>query len=242
MRWAVDGDVVLYSVCFAAQDDPFEFAARSARVFLENLMQTLKADGIDVYLTGKGNYRVELGCDQFPYKGTRKKEKPAHFHELKRYMIENLEAILTEGKEADDALATAACTLGHGIATIDKDLWGVPGWHYNWNKKEFSMVSPEAADRVFYTQLLKGDSSDNIPGLFQRLGKKCTAKVLYPLDFIETPKEMYDYVYSVYSDAYDTVGICPDDKHEVLTDWLTRQGRQLWMQRKEGEIWNAPQS
>ena len=242
MRWAVDGDVVLYSVCFAAKDDPFSFAARSVRVFLENLMATLNADGIDVYLTGEGNYRKELGCDAYPYKGTRKKEKPPHFYEMREYLIENLGAIEINGKEADDALATAACQLGHGIATIDKDLWGVPGWHYNWNKQEVSCVSPEAANRVFYTQLLSGDSSDNIPGLFKRLGKKVTKKVLEPLDWMTEPTEMYDYVYKVYSEAYDNVGMCLDDKVKVLDDWLLRQGRQLWMQRSDGEMWNAPKS
>ena len=240
MRWAVDGDVVLYSVCFAAQDDPFEFAARSARVFLENLMYDLRAEGLDVYLTGEGNFRKELGCDVFPYKGTRKSEKPNHFYDLKTYMINNLGAVVIDGMEADDQLAIDACTKGSGIATIDKDLWGVPGPHYNWKHKEVSYVSPEAADRTFYQQLLKGDSSDNIPGLFKRLGKKVTARVLAPLDWMDEPNDMYDYVRGVYEDAYLDVGMCLDEMDKVLDDWLLRQGRQLYMLRSPDDQWNLP--
>ena len=101
-------------------------------------------------------------------------------------------------------------------------------------------MSPEDADRFFYTQLLTGDATDNIPGLFKRLGRKVTAAIKEPLEEMDTPEEMYAYVRQVYSDAYDKVGMCLDDKEEVIDGWLLKQARCLWIRRKEEEMWNAP--
>ena len=70
MRWGLDGDIILYSVAFAAKDDPIAFACRSARSVCEQIMQQLGAEGAEIYLTGDGNYRLQYGCDTYPYKGT----------------------------------------------------------------------------------------------------------------------------------------------------------------------------
>lgn len=240
MRWGVDGDIILYSVAFAAKDDPISFACRSARTACENIMRDLQADGCELYLTGDGNYRMELGCDAYPYKGNRKAEKPTHYAELKRYMVDTLGAEVVEGEEADDKMGWMACTQGHGIATLDKDLYGVPGWHWNWRKKELFNVSPEDADRFFYKQLITGDATDNIPGLFKRLGKKATKTVLDPLEDMTYAKDMYAYVRKVYEEAFDAVGMCLDEREQILDDWLLRQGRQLWIRREPQQMWSFP--
>jgi hypothetical protein len=244
MKWSLDGDIVLYAVAFAAKDDPIAYACRSVRTACQDIMYAVNAEAIDIYLTGSGNYRAEYGDDEFPYKGTRKQEKPEHFTELKRYMIEEMGAILIEGEEADDRMGIDAVQHGHGIATLDKDLNGIPGWHYRWKtrSKEAMLynVSPEDADRFFYTQLLTGDATDNIPGLSKRLGRKVMPAIKAPLQEMHDPKEMYEYVRSVYSDAYDAVGMCLDDKDEVIDNWLLKQGRCLWIRRAEGEMWDAP--
>jgi len=233
---------VLYAVCFAANNDPVSYACRSARSFCEKVMHSLNVEGADIYLTGKGNYRVAYGDADHPYKGNRSSDKPYHFEELRKYMIENLGAVLVEGEEADDVMGILGADLSHVICTLDKDLDGVPGLHYNWKRKELYWVTPEDADRFFYTQLLTGDSTDNIPGLFKRVGMKATKKIVEPIWEMEEPADMYDYVRDVYMEGYMKVGICPDDADTVIDDWLLRQGRMLWIRREEGEVWNAPQS
>ena len=240
MRWGLDGDIILYSVAFAAKDDPIAFACRSARSVCEQIMQQLGAEGAEIYLTGDGNYRLQYGCDTYPYKGTRKSEKPAHFAALKEYMIDSLGAELVQGEEADDKLGYMAYQHGYGIATLDKDLYGVPGWHWNWRRKELFNVSPEDADRFFYKQLLTGDATDNIPGLFRRLGQKATRTLLDPIEDMFEPAEMYAYVRDVYSQAFDKVGMCVDEKEQILDDWLLRQGRQLWIRREPEQMWEFP--
>ena len=71
---------------------------------------------------------------------------------------------------------------GWGIATLDKDLDGVPGWHYVWKGKREGVfyVTETEADRFFYTQMLTGDATDNIPGLFKMVGVKALAKTKAP--------------------------------------------------------------
>ena len=232
MRWGIDGDVVLYSVAFAAKDDPISYACNSVRSALQNIMDAVGAEGAEVYLTGGDNYRHQYAMPEYPYKGNRSGDKPEHFVELRKFMIDSLGAVVAEGEEADDLLGIDAVQRGHGIATIDKDLWGVPGWHYNFKRKELSEVSPEDADRFFYQQLLTGDSTDNIPGLYKMTGKKATQKVLNPIGEMTYVQEMYDYVHKVYTSALP----CYADVHDLLLGI----GRLLWIRRQEGELWTPP--
>jgi len=240
MRASVDGDIILYSVAFAAKNDSLAYACRSVRSAIESIMTTLNVEGADVYLTGKGNYRIEYGDVQYPYKGNRDKEKPDHFEGLSEYMTGTLGAIMVEGEEADDRMGIDGYAQTHIICTLDKDLDMIPGWHYNFRKKELYMVNPEDGERFFYKQLLTGDSTDNIPGLFKRLGKKVTKKVWEPLDEMYEPAEMYAYVRGIYKQqALDIVAPVNDDD---IDRWLLHQGRQLWIRRHEGEMWDAPTS
>lgn len=104
------------------------------------------------------------------------------------------------------------------------------------------MVSPETADTFFYTQMLTGDATDNIPGLFKMVGMKATKKVIEPLHELETPEEMFAYVRDVYLEGYDKVGMCPDDRESVVDGWLKHIGRCLWIRREAGEMWDGPTS
>ena len=161
----------------------------------------------------------------------------AHTGQL-RDMQETLGAILVEGEEADDRIGIDGYAGTHIICTLDKDLDMIPGWHFNFRKKELYTVNPEDGDRFFYKQLLTGDATDNIPGLFKRLGKKVTKKVWEPLDEMYDPAEMFEYVRNVYiQQAEDiTAPVTTTD----IDNWLLKQGRQLWIRRTEGEMWEFP--
>jgi len=151
-----------------------------------------------------------------------------------------MDAVVAEGEEADDLLGIGAVQHGHGIATLDKDLNGIEGYHYNWKKKEVYVVSPESADIFFYKQLLTGDATDNIPGLYKMVGVKATQKVIEPLYELETPEEMYAYVRDQYLIGYDKVGMCPDERETIVDNWLSHIGKCLWIRREAGELWDAP--
>ncbi|WP_258304898.1 hypothetical protein, partial [Escherichia coli] len=79
-------------------------------------------------------------------------------------------------READDGFGFISmnCPLDV-IATRDKDMRMLPGWHLNWDTYELVKVEPgqfalEAGGKLyghkwFWTQMLWGDAADNTPGL-----------------------------------------------------------------------------
>lgn len=238
--WGIDADIIAYSVGFAADGDPVNYAIASARSMAQDIINHVGAEGF-LYLTGKTNYRTTEADPEFPYKGNRADaKKPRHLMDIREYLIDQLGAIVSEGEEADDLLGIGAVQSGHGIATIDKDLLGVPGWHYNWRTGVEVEVSEEEANRFFYLQMLTGDGTDNIPGLYKRVGKKATKKVKEPLESMDSPAAMYEHVRQVYLDGYDEVGMCLDDKESVVDRWLLSQARCLWIRREPGELWEPP--
>jgi 5'-3' exonuclease len=91
-------------------------------------------------------------------------------------MIKELNAVLVEGQEADDKMASSQ-TRDTVICSIDKDLWMVPGKHYDiaTGKK---VLSKDPGGLVlkgkkllgtgfawFCAQMLMGDTIDNIKGI-----------------------------------------------------------------------------
>jgi 5'-3' exonuclease len=135
------------------------------------------------------------------------------------------------------------------ICTRDKDLRMVPGWQYGWEcgaQREYGPVFVEHMGEIelldkkpaklvgtglkfFYSQLLTGDSVDNIPGL-PRCGPVAAFKALQDLD---TEKEMF----SVVREMYNEKGF--DDAY------LLEQGQLLWMVQETTEegkpvLWQFP--
>lgn len=97
--------------------------------------------------------------------------KPVHWQAIRDYLTEYHGAVVTEnGLEADDWLGMAATRLkeeGHCpiIATVDKDMAQIPGLYYHIEDKELYEISADQAMGKFYSQLMTGDRTDNIPGI-----------------------------------------------------------------------------
>ena len=106
------------------------------------------------------------------------------------------------------------------IVSLDKDFKQVAGWHYNFINHSHEYVNEEDAIRFFYKQILMGDSADNIIGLY-KVGPVKAEKMLKNC---ATEKEMYDVCVEMYGDE----------------ERVIENGRLLYLRRKEGEIWNAP--
>lgn len=133
--------------------------------------------GISEYtlvISGVSNYRNKISAN---YKVGR--VKPTYYAELRNKIL-NWGAIVQEQLEADDLIAVLHTKeykkdkASSVIATIDKDLYILPGLHYDWRRKEAKDVTPEYAQRWFFRQLLHGDRTDTIKGI-HRVGKE-TAK------------------------------------------------------------------
>lgn len=191
MRVLLDIDILRYQIGSIKAAHPFipnEFIpapeseiCRLTEDLIQHVIKINNADSYECVLSGKGNFRHEV-AKQEPYKGNRdpNTQRPYHYDTVGEYVIKNHPTIVVDDIEADDYLGIEQRkdlenTL---IATRDKDLLTVAGWHYRWacgeNQPERlkHWVEPFEARRFFFEQMLHGDSTDNIIGC----GKKIMMK------------------------------------------------------------------
>ena len=149
---------------------------------MEEIRKNTTCDEAFVAVKGHGNFRKDI-YDK--YKANRKDIEPhlkaalTYGHE---YMIEKYSAVMANGMEADDLVAIWAAEAremdkSYIIVGIDKDLLQIPGWHYNFVKKETQKISEDEGHLKLMLQCLTGDNSDNIPGI-KGVGPKKAEKIL----------------------------------------------------------------
>lgn len=190
---------------------------------MKRILQDLNAQAFKIYLTGSDNFRYKIYPE---YKANRKdKPRPRHWNALKEHLIVQWDAEMTNGCEADDAIgvdATSRRSDGAVVCSIDKDLRQIPGLHYNFVKQELNEVDEEEADRNFWMQMLTGDKSDNVPG-FPGFGTVGAAKLLE--SSTKATRTRAEVVLEKYLEA-------------STVQAFVRNGKCLWIWRKEGDIWN----
>lgn len=217
----IDADVIVYRVAFASEEEEEELClARAKDLIFEIVYTELNCDDYKAYITGHGNFR-EVVATTAPYKGNRKDfQRPKHYDALRAY-LQRLGAELVEGQEADDAIAIKAQEGPYWIVSIDKDFDQVPGWHYNFVKKEKYYITEEEGLRNFYTQILTGDRVDNIIGI-KGIGPVKAEKILKDCT---TEREYYDACVKAYDGDIARV---------------TENGVLLWLRRYPNQLWQPP--
>lgn len=226
----IDGDILVYRIGFTTQDVDEGIAKWRLDELLERIMAGCEAPESTIYLTSndRSNFRFELFPD---YKAHRKdKPKPIHYDFIRQTLVEDYMAEVVTGQEADDALGIALTedpTLI--VATIDKDLDQVPGWHYNFVKEKIYNISELEGWRSFYYQCLVGDKgTDNIEGC-PRIGD---VKATRSLEGCESESEMYNKVVEHYLNAYLNL--------EMAVEKLWLAGQLLWIRRAKNQSWTRP--
>lgn len=220
----LDADILCYRVAAASENETEDTAMQTLVSFVEDLMLFDLQDIFDFefFLTGKTNFRYDVAVTA-PYKGNRKdKPKPKHLALLRDYMTYAFGAKMSEGQEADDDIATRATEIGPEeciIVSLDKDFMQIPGWHYNFVKREKKWVTPEEGMRFFYTQVLMGDSADNIKGA-PGIGIKKAEKILADAN---TETELYQCCVEV-----------------MGADRVLEDARLLWLRREANQMWEPP--
>ena len=186
-------------------------------------MTAISHETRQIYIGGKGNFRYDIYPE---YKANRRDgDKPIHMKEMEEYLMAHWGAIKVDGEEVDDRVAWEQCTSKEEtcIVSIDKDLLGVPGWNYNYDKKTLRNITLEEADYAFAIQLLTGDSTDTIKGV-PRVGIKGAEKLLsFPLQ--ESWREI---VLKQYERAY------PGEGEKMMV----QNGQCLWMRRQPEQMWS----
>jgi 5'-3' exonuclease len=221
--------------------EPEGYAIYNVDQIMGSIIGVFSKPFVKVYLTGNVNFRTEL----YPqYKANRKAQKrPVHLNACKQHLLNRYKAVMEEPWEADDLIGVEATTLldkgkAYSICTIDKDLNCIPGDHYNFVKDTKYCVSPHEALLHFYTQVLTGDNTDNIPGI-KGVGPKTAAKIL---DGVKDEEEMYLRCYKAWAKS-----MFPEEEYIftgediVKVEKAIRQSAELlWISRRAGELWSPP--
>lgn len=217
-----------YVARHGAPHEPLAYCLHGVNKKLQSIENAVGATSRTIFLSHPLNRRETLYPE---YKANRADEhKPYWYEEIKDFLLDKQGAVYAEpGDEADDALGIAAMQDENSVVcSVDKDLDMIPSKHYNWSKNNIDKGVYETSDpeclRAFYAQLITGDSTDNIPGVFKRLGFKATAQRLMPLEGFTGAKQMYDYVVRLY-----------EGDHE----WVNLMAQLLWIKR-DNRLWVPP--
>jgi hypothetical protein len=225
MKALIDGDILVYRIGFASENEPESIAMARCSEFIEDLILFNGFGEYQGYLTGKTNFRNEIAVTA-PYKGNRKSAKPKHYQLLRDYMESAWDFTMIEDQEADDAIGIAAYEMEVGeycICSIDKDLDMLRGDHYNFVKDERYFITEEEGIKNFYKQLLMGDRVDNIIGI-KGIG---TVKAERLLKECKNENEMYLAILEAY---------------EGNAERVLENGRLLWIRRQPRQLWTPPGS
>jgi 5'-3' exonuclease len=198
-------------------------ARYNASDILNKLFAELNVQDYKLYLTGDTNFRYSIYPE---YKAQRLKvPKPEFLQDVKDYLVDEYDAEVSEGCEADDRLGVDQHIyieqgIDSRIVSIDKDLDQIIGYHYNPKHKREYVISPNDSIRFFYYQLLVGDSADNIKGA-KGIGPKKAESILQ--DCV-TELEHYEAVKDYFS--------CDEE--------LELNAQVLWIWRKPNDRWEVP--
>src|SRR3990167_600828 len=234
----VDCDILVYRVGFATQKNRFSEAQRQVDNWIEKILEEFDTTHFHLYLSdSEGNFRKEIDPN---YKANRKVEKPRHYEAIINYMLDEWDAEVAWGQEADDAMGIMQIRYLHEqnpnwredktvICTVDKDLNQVAGKHYNFITGQHYDITYEQGLYFFYHQLLTGDPVDNIIGL-KGIGKLKAAKML--LDCTTEP-ELFNAAYNAYKQVYNEESEC---RLEML-----KNGRLVKIRQYPEELWELPE-
>lgn len=226
----IDADLLVYRIGFTTLDVDEGIMRARLRESVNLILEATRAVAYKMYLTAD-NDQTAFRKQLYPeYKANRVAPRPKFYNEIRQLLVDTYDAEIVSGIEADDALGIHQTRELKGqdafavpglqtsvIVSIDKDLHQIAGCHYNFVKQQFADVTVEEALRYFYTQLLTGDSADNIKGVW-KCGPVKAAKILEGLD------DVYD-MFAAVRDAYG------NDEEMLLN------GRCLWIFKKPDDDW-----
>ena len=197
----IDIELVLYKCAAkaATEGTGLRSLIQMTEMAIDSIVMGCKASNYYLVVSGRNNFRKTLYAS---YKAGRP-PKPELYNPLCEAIRElNPKRWLYHDQlEADDTIsimATNGRTKNPIICSIDKDMLGVPAWHYNWNKDDWPReVSQTEADHNWLVQLLMGDSTDGIEGM-KGIGKVKAEKLIQKyrsiMDLQSVP-EMAKYIY-----------------------------------------------
>lgn len=242
----VDCDRMIYAAGFLSEKKledgttevaPINHALQIIKTSLEGILRLFDVENNDegcwLYLSGKDNFRYKIATIK-PYKGNRKQPKPYWYAEMRKYLVEMHGAILADGMEADDAVTMKAYEEADGvIVDQDKDYLQVPGLQYNPVKQEWLTISEHDAMINYWTQVLTGDTVDNITGC-PKIGKKKAVPILAGA---RTEQQCYKRCKEAYTKAYPDGCVTSEGLKISAENALHENMALLHLLRYDGDSW-----
>jgi len=215
----LDGHSLSYRAFFAL---PTSLATTSGQItnavygFTSMLIKLLAEDKPDLIAVAFDKGRPTVRLEQYADYKAGRTEAPDEFRQqlgLIREVLETLRIpiVEVEGHEADDAIATLACRAAEGgmeavIVTADRDFFQLvrPGIQVMFNRRGISdIVSYDVKavtdrfglppEKYLDYVALKGDPSDNIPGI-PGVGEKTASKLVQDFGSVEELLDRTDQV------------------------------------------------
>jgi 5'-3' exonuclease len=190
---------------------------------LQNLLDITFCDSFIMAVKGDNNFRNLLYPEYKLNRHADPNKQNVFVPVLRKLAIAEELAVPSHGCEADDLIriwSEQAKEFGEDyiICSIDKDLKCIPGKHWLMHHKKLIEVSEQEAMRHYYEQLLKGDPTDNIPGV-PRVGEVKAAKLLAAFS---TEEEFQQVVVEEYFKAYG---------EENWYNYLLSNGKMIHLQK-----------
>lgn len=237
MKLLLDADIICFRGAFSAEDDEEFVANARSEGIIRDICQTLGSEDVELWLSGNNNFRYGVYPE---YKANRiTAKRPRWEKEVKRFLTESWGAQWSDGCEADDMLGVRQMeltkspqqgmpTIPSVICTIDKDLDMIPGWHYNFVKKEKYFVTPEEAIRFFYYQCLIGDTADGIKGV-PGIGPKKAERILGEATTQAYDEDPAGYSRRLYNAVVDKFSCYEEFEMTAKCLWIWRTPNGVWV-------------
>ena len=208
----IDGDVLLHQSVW--EKTSLAECIEKLEELITYCQEQVFSDDYLIAVGGPNNFR-ELIYPLYKRSVSREKSrqnKSEFFDELKNYLSNRENVVISYGCEADDLLRiwaneARAADKEYIVCSIDKDLKCIVGKHYNLSKQTIEDITEDWADTFYWKQILMGDSVDNIPGI-EGIGPKKADKLL---EGKTTKEERKQAVIEAYKQAYGK------QWHEYLT-------------------------
>jgi len=176
----VDADSLVWSSCYRPKEHPEddglntleEAQSKFDEVYMQiinKIEETYEVDKVITFNNAIGNFRKQISKT---YKSNRlNRDIPKILNDLHNYVTFAYDSKQGKGIETDDLVATYWSNLteimGRDkviIVSIDKDYKQLPCLIYNYHSKHqcYYDISEAEAKRNFYTQMIVGDTADNI--------------------------------------------------------------------------------
>ena len=188
-----DADSILFATAFAMKDEPLSKALESVDTFITAIANSCSAEKVLLCISEGKSWRKDYAKSK-EYKGNRAgRELPPYLNDLRAHLKDKWKAFYMHNWEADDLIFMARTAYKKRfpdyhvfLATNDKDCKQYPGNFVDFKKMMFFSLSTEEAQKNFWTQMIVGDSADNIPGI-PGVGKVGAEKMLADEPVLDYP-------------------------------------------------------